>query len=339
MLGKPPATTMDIYAFGIMLYEMLKGEAPFLRGDIRYQIMNVMPEAIKEIPDWLNNVIQRCTAKDYRLRFQDVKEIIGAIERKDAGEVKKLYQHVQTSEAKKQIGEEEMKKSNVILIVSAILIIAVIAIAGVWMYSSNQKTKAELKLAQMQAQLEAQQQALQNQQQAQKQEQALQALQNEKQQEALKKQRLATAIEAQHRLLQKKQQQKRSLTLEGTYTIPSDGTKVNLGYFKAGATYYLEVKGIYQYATGVSSEAQADGAAYVYLWNQERLWQQVPKESWGLEIHDGDEITTFRSLSYNPDHIYKINYIGNGTTPYAVIMDDYYPDNSGSITIEKYGYK
>ena len=44
--GQPPNATQDVYSFAAMAYECLKGEPPFSRGQIEYQIINESPESL-----------------------------------------------------------------------------------------------------------------------------------------------------------------------------------------------------------------------------------------------------------------------------------------------------
>jgi len=44
--GDMPKKEQDIYSFAAMVYECLKGEPPFVRGNIEYQIMNKAPEPL-----------------------------------------------------------------------------------------------------------------------------------------------------------------------------------------------------------------------------------------------------------------------------------------------------
>ena len=44
--GAPPAPAQDVYSFAAMCYECLKGEPPFTRGEIDYQILNENPMAL-----------------------------------------------------------------------------------------------------------------------------------------------------------------------------------------------------------------------------------------------------------------------------------------------------
>jgi len=44
--GEQPKPAQDIYSFAAMVYECLKGEPPFVRGQIEHQILNVQPEPL-----------------------------------------------------------------------------------------------------------------------------------------------------------------------------------------------------------------------------------------------------------------------------------------------------
>ena len=46
--GLPPKASQDVYSFASMAYECLKGEPPFSRGQIEYQILNEKPKPLPE---------------------------------------------------------------------------------------------------------------------------------------------------------------------------------------------------------------------------------------------------------------------------------------------------
>lgn len=69
----------DIYAVGIILYESLLGQPPFITGDIAYQHLNVGPAPPRQInpaiPQEVEAVILKCLEKDSRQRYQEAKEL------------------------------------------------------------------------------------------------------------------------------------------------------------------------------------------------------------------------------------------------------------------------
>jgi hypothetical protein len=79
---------VDVYALGILLYQMLVGRVPFdARSD--YEIMKQQAEAPMpaaslarpDVPPGVDELIQRACAKDRGARFQDCGELIAAIDR------------------------------------------------------------------------------------------------------------------------------------------------------------------------------------------------------------------------------------------------------------------
>ena len=46
--GQSPKSAQDVYSFAAMAYECLKGEPPFSRGQIEYQILNEQPERLSD---------------------------------------------------------------------------------------------------------------------------------------------------------------------------------------------------------------------------------------------------------------------------------------------------
>jgi hypothetical protein len=66
--GKPPTKQSDLYSLGIVFYEMLTGEPPFVRGDIFRLHQEVMPDRIPGVPDEINEVVFAALAKSAKDR-------------------------------------------------------------------------------------------------------------------------------------------------------------------------------------------------------------------------------------------------------------------------------
>ncbi|OPZ19920.1 MAG: Serine/threonine-protein kinase PknB [candidate division BRC1 bacterium ADurb.BinA364] len=69
----------DIYAVGILLYEMLTSSPPFISGDIAYQQANTRPtpprEIIPDITPSLNQIIMTCLEKKPDQRYQSARAL------------------------------------------------------------------------------------------------------------------------------------------------------------------------------------------------------------------------------------------------------------------------
>jgi tetratricopeptide (TPR) repeat protein/TolB-like protein len=77
----------DLYAFGLILYEMVTGEVPFT-GDstlkVMYQRIQEKPKNPKlvnpELPNWVARIIMRCLEKDPEMRYQSAYEILADLQ-------------------------------------------------------------------------------------------------------------------------------------------------------------------------------------------------------------------------------------------------------------------
>ena len=87
ILGKKVDARADIYAVGVILYEMLTGVPPYSRGDhmaVMYQHVQGKARVAKEVntalPPSLSDVIMKAMAVDKNKRFQTMDELRGALE-------------------------------------------------------------------------------------------------------------------------------------------------------------------------------------------------------------------------------------------------------------------
>jgi eukaryotic-like serine/threonine-protein kinase len=81
--GNPADQRSDLYAYGLILYEMVTGDVPFTGETtlkVMYQRLQQTPKSPKlvdpSLPAWFDGIVMRCLEKDPAVRYQNANEIV-----------------------------------------------------------------------------------------------------------------------------------------------------------------------------------------------------------------------------------------------------------------------
>jgi serine/threonine protein kinase len=130
--GKPVDRRADIWAFGVVLYEMLTGRTAFSGDDVT----DTLAAVIRSEPEWkslpvnlhwrLKEVLERCLEKKAKDRYSGISDARVDIQRALADPSGILAQPISTAEPRRNI------RITLALIATAVILTAVIAGVAVW---------------------------------------------------------------------------------------------------------------------------------------------------------------------------------------------------------------
>jgi tetratricopeptide (TPR) repeat protein len=132
--GKATDGRSDLYAYGLILYEMVTGDVPFT-GDstlkVMYQRIQEKPKNPKlvnpSLPNWLVRIIMRCLEKAPADRYQNAYEILGDLQASQSGSGSS--RGVSRSGSTVQIQIPEFANRRWVLIIGGVVVVLLLTLA------------------------------------------------------------------------------------------------------------------------------------------------------------------------------------------------------------------
>ena len=126
--GAPPAPKLDLYALGVVLYEMVSGRLPFKAqfpaALVQQHLFEPPPPFAEsapgvEVPSWLAAIVMRLLAKDPDDRYADPSTVARAIAERDPGEARDTEPHTRRKELPPGLRSHELAAAARSLLVGA----------------------------------------------------------------------------------------------------------------------------------------------------------------------------------------------------------------------------
>ncbi len=137
--GKPADHRSDIFAIGVMLYELATGERPF-KGETSVSLLSSIikdtPHSVTDLkailPRELSRIIKHCLMKDPEYRYQSAKDL--------RNDLRQLQQDSESGEldasggaaadARMRVGVTTRRKATLLVAISTVVLLALAAVVG-----------------------------------------------------------------------------------------------------------------------------------------------------------------------------------------------------------------
>jgi eukaryotic-like serine/threonine-protein kinase len=87
--GETVTAASDLYSFGVVLYEMVTGSPPFVKGELTYHHLHTSPTPPRqinpEVPESLGKIILKCLAKDSTRRYANARNLLADLKMVQSG--------------------------------------------------------------------------------------------------------------------------------------------------------------------------------------------------------------------------------------------------------------
>ena len=132
--GQPATPQSDIWALGVLLYEMLTGKAPFEGANfqlVAHQVIMGEPAPVPNMPEAIQAVLAQALEKDPALRYPSAQDMVKALKKAASGYTDPVPVQTAFSAPTRQFSTAKAVPKLAYMLVGAAVLIAFFVLAGV----------------------------------------------------------------------------------------------------------------------------------------------------------------------------------------------------------------